>query len=181
MTRHAFFLACTAAFAGWGACLPALGAEPSLYALHVRWIDEFDRPLDLSALRDRPVVVAMEYSDCKFVCSSQWLKLQELQRWADGHRQDLQFVILSLDPPRDSPEAWRDYRKVRKLDRSNWHFLTADAAARDAASRVIGERWWFDEDHLMHDFRVVRLAADGRVAAVMTSFDQTPESFLGPP
>ena len=48
------------------------------------------------------------------------------------------FVSITLDPERDDPAALLAYASVRKLDLSNWSFLTGEADAIDAVLRAYG-------------------------------------------
>jgi protein SCO1/2 len=162
-----------------GPAVHAAGTGPGLFTIADPWLDEHDQRVALAAWRGRPVVVAMEYSACRFICSVAWRRLQEIQREADRRHLDMPFVILSIDPEHDTPAAWRDYRKARDLVRTNWHFLTGTRAMTSRAAALLGVRWWYDEDHLMHDFKIVRLDAEGRVAGVMTGYDEPVDVILG--
>jgi len=150
----------------------AAQAAPSLFSIEDHWVDEDGRRVQLQQWRGKPTVVAMEYSACRFVCSVYWRRLVQTQEEADRKGLDLQFVILSIDPENDSPALWRDYRKARDLTRRNWHFLTATRPVTTRAAGLLGVRWWYDEGHLMHDFKISRLALDGRVAKSVTGYDE---------
>jgi cytochrome oxidase Cu insertion factor (SCO1/SenC/PrrC family) len=147
-------------------------ARASLFSIADAWLDENGRPATLAQWRGRPTVVAMEYSACRFICSVYWRRLMQLQEEADRRNVELQFVILSIDPENDTPAQWRDYRRARELKRANWHFLTGTRAMTTRAAGLLGVKWWFDEGHLMHDFKIVRLEPDGAVGAALTSYDE---------
>jgi protein SCO1/2 len=147
-------------------------ARPSLFTIQEPWVDENGARVTLAQWQGRPTVVAMEYSACRFICSVYWRRLVEIQAEADRRGLALQFVVLSIDPENDSPELWREYRKARDLKRDNWHFLTGTRAMTNRAAGLLGVKWWYDEGHLMHDFKVVRLDAGGSVAAAMTTFTE---------
>jgi hypothetical protein len=49
------------------------------------------------------------------------------------------------------------------------------------AAALLGERWWYDEGHLMHDFKITRLDAQGRIAAAMTTYTQPAHELLVKP
>jgi protein SCO1/2 len=160
---------------GWAA------AVPSLFSVREPWVDEHGKLVQLERFRGQPVLVAMEYSACRFVCSAYWLRLQHLQQEADRRGLDLQFVILSIDPDNDNPASWRDYRQARALRRSNWHFLTASKPVTARVAGLLGVRWWYADGHLMHDFKIVRLAGDGSVDASMTRYDEPADLLLSRP
>lgn len=155
-------------------------ARPSLFAFDDAWVDEHGRTVRLAQWRGKPTVVAMEYSACRFVCSVAWRRLQQLQQEADRRGEALQFVVLSIDPENDSPAAWQDYRRARGLARDNWHFLTAGRGATTRAAGLLGVRWWYADGHLMHDFRIVRLDAEGAIRAAVDAYDADLQPLLAP-
>lgn len=155
-------------------------ARPSLFAFDDAWVDERGQTVRLAQWRGHPTVVAMEYSACRFVCSVAWRRLMQLQQEADRRGLALEFVILSIDPDNDSPAAWLDYRKARGLARVNWHFLTAGRGATTRAAGLLGVRWWYADGHLMHDYRIVRLDAQGTVGAAVDAYDENFEALLAP-
>ena len=167
--------------AGLLAAAGAACARPSLFAIEEAWLDEQGRPVALSHWRGRPTVMAMEYSACRFICSVYWRRLMDVQKEADRRHLDIEFVILSIDPENDSPQLWREYRKVRGLARQNWHFLTGTRAMTTRAAALLGVKWWFDEGHLMHDFKIVRLDAAGAIAAALTTYAEDVELLLSRP
>jgi cytochrome oxidase Cu insertion factor (SCO1/SenC/PrrC family) len=121
----------------------------------------------------------MEYTACRFVCSTAWRKLAEIQVEADRLQRPVRFVILSIDPANDTPALWREYRAARGLQgRGNWQFLTADRATTDAAARLLGVRWWLYDGAVMHDFRILRLDSQGRIVRALMAYDLSPGDFL---
>lgn len=162
-------------------CAGSAQAQPSLYTSGETWVDEDGQQVRLAQWRGKPTIIAMEYSACRFICSVYWRRLQQIQREADRRGLDLQFVILSIDPEHDSPAGWREYRKARDLSRRNWHFLTTSRPTTTRVAALLGVRWWYDEDHLMHDFKVVRVDAEGRIAGAVTTYDESIESLLAQP
>lgn len=97
--------------------------------------------------------------------------MEELQRLADARRVALSFVVVGIDPSLDRPIDWAAYRVDRKLNRSNWQFLTGDAMATRRLAARLGVRYWHYGDHVMHDFRIALLAPDGRLVATLNAPD----------
>ena len=165
-------------------CGPVRAASTtSLWALPGDFVDEQGRTRRLAEFAQPdgpPTVVAMEYTECRFVCSIAWRRLTDLQAEADRRGQAVRFVILSLDPARDTPALWREYRQMRGLKRDNWVFLTGTRNATDLAVQRLGVRWWLYNGAIMHDFRIVRLDAQGRVAKVLDNYDEPVGSLLTP-
>lgn len=163
------------------ACLLALcslAAQAGPLDIADAWTDDQDRAVKLSQWRGRPLVLAMEYADCRFMCSIQHRKLQEIQAEADRRKLDIDFVVLSLDPKRDTPAAWRKFREARDVKRPNWHFLTGTRAATDRAVLSLGVKWWYYDEHILHEINITRLAASGEVVKAMKTYDMSAAEFL---
>lgn len=153
---------------------PTLG----LWAVPGEFVDDGGQRLTLGRLAGPDTVVAMEYSACRFVCTTAWRKLSEIQAEADRRGLALRFVMISIDPASDSPALWREYRAARGLQRDNWVFLTGNRAATDAAARWLGVRWWWYDGQVMHDFRILRLDRQGQVRRAMLAHDLSAAQFL---
>ena len=161
-------------------CLHAAHAASALWQLPDLFVDEHGTRGPLAHWAGAQTVVTMEYSACKFVCTTNWRRLLEIQAEADRSGKSLRFLVISLDPAHDSPEQWRDYRKVRGLARDNWSFVTGSRAATDRVVALLGVKWWNFNDVIMHDFRVLRVDAKGEQLALMTRFDVPAAVFLAP-
>lgn len=157
-------------------CGLAVGANP--LALPDQWQTDNNATVTLAKWKGRAVILAMEFSNCRFICSINLQKLKEIQDEADKRKLELEFVIVSIDPAHDTPASWRSYRASRSLERTNWRFLTGDRAATERIAALLGVKWWYYDEHLMHDFKIFRLAPDGRIVGIMKTFDMTAAELL---
>jgi protein SCO1/2 len=122
--------------------------------------------------------MAMEFSECRFICSTSLRKLQEVHAEATRRKLDIEFVLVSLDPKNDTPAAWQKYRKARDLPHTNWTFLTGSRQATDRMVQALDVHWWYYDEHIMHDLKIVRLAPNGKIVGEMKTFDMTAAEFL---
>jgi protein SCO1 len=143
-----------------------------------RWRDDQARSYSLQALRGTPTVLTMAYGACRRVCSTSLRLLEGLQAVADERRIALNFVVVGIDPTQDLPADWADYRAARKLNRTNWQFLSGDEDSVRQMANQLGVRYWRYGDHTLHDFKIVLLSADGRVVRGIDRFDQRVEDLL---
>lgn len=164
MTLHRRSL--LAAVAGL-ATLRAHAAAPGAYSLGLGFVDDHGRSRALSEWQGRPVVLAMAYGACKRICSTTLRRLELLQQAAQQKGVALDFVVVSLDPSQDRPEDWAEYRRLRGLVGPNWCFLTGTSDATRRLAAFLGVRYWPYDGHVMHDFRIVRLAQDGSIAQAL--------------
>lgn len=169
---------------GLGAALLGLAlsarAASGLWALPGEFLDESGRARRLAEFAEGSelTIAAMEYTECRFVCSIAWRRLLDVQTEADKLGRKVRFLVISLDPEHDTPALWREYRKLRGIQRDNWVFLTGKRPATDQAIAQLGVHWWRYDGNLMHDFRIVRVGAQGQTVRVLDNYDQPPASLL---
>jgi cytochrome oxidase Cu insertion factor (SCO1/SenC/PrrC family) len=152
--------------------LAALGAgvhaaPPSVYALNLHFTDDRSAARELAEWQGRAVIITMGYGACRSVCSSTLRTLEELQADADRRGVAVDVIVASVDPAEDTPQAWAQYRRSRKLTRANWSFLSGSPGDTRRLARFLGLRFWRYDEHVMHDFRIVRVAPDGSIAATL--------------
>lgn len=145
----------------------AHAAPPSVYRTDLKFVDDQGAPRVLGEWRGRPVVIAMAYGACRSICSSTLRTMEELQATALRRGVTMDFVVVSIDPVQDTPEVWAEYRKVRRHLRSNWTFLSGDKDATRVLAGFLGVKFWSYDEHVMHDYKIVRLGPDGAIEAAL--------------
>jgi protein SCO1/2 len=120
---------------------PAEGA-PSLYDLDVELTDQHGSRTNLAALRGRPVVAAMVYSSCTTVCPRIAADMRQVEtHLAARGGEDVQLVLFSLDPERDTSEALRQFAATHRLTSERWRlFATSEDSVRELAA-ALGVRY----------------------------------------
>lgn len=162
------------------ALLLASGAALSanVYQRDFTLTNDEGQSVKLSSFSGRTVVMTMEYSKCRFMCTSTFTKLKEIRATADKHNIPLDIVVVSLDPENDTPAEWREYRKMRDLTGRHWHLLTPRKQDMAAIAQILGIKYWYMGEFLLHDFRLLRVGPQGDVIAEMNSYDVDSLRFL---
>lgn len=158
--------------------LPAAAAGLDAAVLKIALTDDRGRATSLGAWRGRPLIVTMEYANCRFLCSITLQRLKDVQAAADAAGRRFDFVVVSIDPRNDTPAAWTRYRKSRDLTRDNWSFVTASPEDTPVIAQALGIKYWLFDVHIMHDFRLLRLDGAGAIVKVMDSFDASVHDFV---
>jgi protein SCO1 len=118
-----------------------LDAE-SIYQLPTKFTDTHGKTRVLADFRGKPVVVAMIFTHCEFACP---VIIEDLQRFeaalSEGERDAANWVLISFDAERDTPEVLAAYAKKNKLDPSRWTLLHAEADGVREAAAVLGVRY----------------------------------------
>lgn len=157
---------------------PAWCAPFSFYTAPYSFTNDRAQTVHLSEWRGKPLILTMEYSNCRFMCTTTFSKMKAIQAAADQKKIQIDFMIISLDPKNDTPQAWQQYRISRDVDRSNWHLLTGSEVTTKEFAALIGIKYWTMDEHILHDFKIVRLNAKGEIEKAITDYDDEPDSLL---
>jgi protein SCO1/2 len=157
---------------------PAWSAPLNFYALPYAFTNDRNETVHLSQWRGKPLILTMEYSNCRFMCTTTFSKMKAIQAAADQKKMQIDFMIVSLDPKNDTPQAWHQYRISREVDRNNWHLLTGSEATTKEFANLIGIKYWTMDEHILHDFKIVRLNANGEIEKAITDYGDEPDSLL---
>jgi protein SCO1/2 len=160
------------------AACPAWSAPLNFYALPYAFTNDRNETVHLSQWRGKPLILTMEYSNCRFMCTTTFSKMKAIQDIADQKKIQIDFMVVSLDPKNDTPQAWQQYRISRDVNRSNWHLLTGSETTTKEFANLIGIKYWTMDEHILHDFKIVRLNAKGEVEKALTDYGDEPDSLL---
>lgn len=102
--------------------------------------DQDGKTFWLGQTRGKVVVLGMIYTHCPDVCPLITARMMELQQRvaAEGRSNEVFFITITFDPERDTPEVLRRYAQVRKIDLSNWAFLTGDPTTIRHLTEILG-------------------------------------------
>jgi protein SCO1 len=98
---------------------------------------------DLASLKGKVVVVSFVYTTCNGACPATTLTLGRIQKALQQAKlwgTSVEFVSISLDPERDTPEVLKRYAQVFNADLGNWHFLTGSRS--DVQSVIAAWGMW---------------------------------------
>lgn len=89
-------------------------------------VDQDGREVTQSVLDGRVTLVDYFFSDCPFVCPGLTAAMLRLSDALEGT--DVQFLSVSVNPTRDTPQRLKEYGSRYGADFSRWRFLTGDPA-----------------------------------------------------
>lgn len=98
--------------------------DESLYALGSAWTDQEGTEIRLPDLQGRRIMMSMVFTNCHYACP---IIVHDMKRIKQDLPQDvaadLHFVLVSLDPERDDPEALARFARAYGLDADQWTLL----------------------------------------------------------
>ena len=114
----------------------------SLYDLPSAWRDQRGAAVRLPSLAGRVRVVAMVYTSCHATCPLIVGDLKRIEASLPADRRDdVGFVLVSLDPARDTPGRLAEWAERTRLDPARWTLLNGDADAVRELAAALGVRY----------------------------------------
>ena len=137
----------------------------SVYDLPSPWRDQDGRDRPLASLAGRTQVMAMVYTNCTHTCPTIVAEMQRLQAALPAEARDgVGFVLVSLDPARDTPEQLKKFAASFRLDLAAWTLLTGDDEQVRELAALLGIRYRAEADaQISHSNTYLVLDADGRM------------------
>jgi protein SCO1/2 len=136
----------------------------SLGDLTATWRDQagIARPL-LGADDGRLAVVTMAYTNCTVSCPRLIADLKRIEGALTGaQRARVEFVMVSLDPARDTPARLAGFARGLHLDPAAWTLLTGSADDVRELAAALGVRYVMEANgEVSHTNRIVVLDAAG--------------------
>ena len=118
---------------------PAKYSEKSLYSLNSLWTSDVRREVKLEVLRGRPQVIALFFTRCEHSCPLIVADLKVIDKALPiGVREKVDFLLVTIDPERDTPEALRAFRAKHELPTERWTLLRGSAEATRQLAGMVG-------------------------------------------
>jgi len=165
--------AASCAFAASPAAVPAqpatvAAAVPgnSIYQLAVPLTDQNGRTSQLDERRGHPMLVAMFYTSCKFVCPMLIEALRETEaKLGPEDRKELSILMVSIDPAHDTVAVLRQTADERHLDGAHWTLARTDATHLRKLAAVLGVQYRaLANGDFNHTSSLILVDSEGRIA-----------------
>ena len=114
-------------------------SENSIYLLNAKWKDQDGNSVELKKFAGKKVVLAMIYTSCPSACPVIVNEMQKLEAYIPkGEISSYRFVLVSIDPDRDTPQKLTQFAMERNLDKKNWTLLTGSKNEVAELAELIG-------------------------------------------
>lgn len=166
-----------AAFVALGALTANALPPDSIYQLGDTYTDQNGKDFKLSERKGRVQVVSMFYGTCRFACPLIVASMNAVRRElpkADQGQVDL--MLVSFDPERDTVEALAKYYRDRRLDSNAWTFARSSSDAVRKLAAILDIRYRQRDDlEFDHANVLVLLDREGRIKARTSEIGQEPD------
>lgn len=169
-----------------GTAAPAATVAPialpgdSVYQLDAALTDQGGREFKLAELRGQPVLIAMFYTSCKYVCPLIVDSMVRVERaLTDAERARVHLVLVSFDADHDTPQTLREIATQRHLDASRWTLSRTDATSVRKLAAVLGVQYRATADGGFNHSSIVSLLDQrGRIVARSTRMNEADAELL---
>jgi protein SCO1/2 len=161
-------------------CRPSLPAgkpaDRSLYQLESTWTSDVGRKVKLSVLRGRPQILAMFFSNCEYACPILVNEMKKLEaRLPKDVLAKVDFVLVSFDTKRDTPEALATYRRKENLATERWTLLRGNNDDVRELAALLGVNYAQDpRGQFAHSNIITLLNAEGEIVFQHNGLNQDP-------
>ena len=155
-------------------------ADWSVYNLESAWRDQAGRERRLGSLAGRVQVVALVYTSCPYTCPRIVGEMKRMEAAVAGERPDaVGFVLVSIDPARDTPGQLARFAEGARLDPARWTLLAgADPDVLELAA-LLGLKYRREgETELSHSNTLTVLDRHGVVVHQQPSLEAGREETL---
>ena len=148
--------------------------DKSLYQLDSVWTSDVGREVKLGVLRGRPQVVAMFFAHCEYACPIIVENMRAIERALPAAlREQVDFLLVSFDTERDTPEALHAYRAKMKLATAHWTLLRGRGDDVRELAALLGINYQRDaRGQFSHSNVITILNAEGEVAFQQTGLNK---------
>lgn len=157
----------------------AASASRSLYAVPLVWRTDRGETVALDRWKGKSVVLTMVFTSCQATCPLTMAKLVEIQKQFAREKRTAEFVIVSFDPVRDTPERLAAYRQSTNHSNANWTFLVGSEEDTRMLAMLLGIKYSRNpiSGDIMHDNKIVLLDGAGAITKELLGLDASIEDF----
>jgi protein SCO1 len=131
---------------------------------NVTFTDQFGKPVALSSLKGKLVLVDFIYTSCASVCPRITGRMNQVAKKLGAEvGQDVTIVSFTLDPEHDTPQKLRNYAEAQGITGNGWLFLTGEPALIDqelARFQLVRQRE--SDGSVTHNVAAFLVGPDGR-------------------
>lgn len=141
-------------------------APESVYQLDATLTNQSGEQHHLDKHRGHPVLVTMFYGSCPMACPLLIDTMRSIERTVSpADRARMRFLLISIDPDRDSVANLNALATSRKLDTSRWTLARTDETSVRKIAAVLGIQYRkLPDGGYNHSSIVTLLGPDGTIA-----------------
>lgn len=158
---------------------PAQATAFSIYDLETTWQDQQSRTITLGDLAGRPRVIAMVYTNCAYACPRILKDMKRIEGELRAEGIDAGYVMVSIDPQRDTPQRLHEYAQSTLLEPKDWTLLRGTSDGTLELAALLGVRYRQTSDTDFEHSNVITLVdAEGRIVHRQLGLNAEPDELV---
>lgn len=152
-------------------------SDESIYNLDTDWKKQDGTMMKLTDLKGKTVVAAMVFTHCESACPRIVADIQRIEK-ESVNKSDIQYVLISMDPERDTPERFKEFAAERQLG-SNWIMLSSGQEATDEIANVLGVKIKkLSDGGFDHSNTIYVIDKNGNIVFAQEGLEQEPSATI---
>ncbi|MBW6489668.1 MAG: SCO family protein [Lentimicrobium sp.] len=154
-------------------------SDQSVFLLDSEWENYRDEKKILSDYQGKVIVGAMIFTHCPSACPRLVADLKIIESLlTEDERSKVRFLLISMDPERDTPEQMRKFATDHRLNES-WEMIRSDKASTMEIANVLGVRIKPLKDGGFDHSNVIQiLNPEGEIVFQQQGLNNNPEESL---
>jgi protein SCO1/2 len=155
-------------------------SDNSIYQLKSIWRDENNTEVSLNKFYGKKVILSMIYTNCTIACPVIVNEMQRLEALIPGNAvNNYNFVVVSIDPKRDTPSRMKKFAEDRNLNLKRWTLLTGSVYNIAELAQAIGFRYKENQSGLFkHSNLITFINTKGEITDKIEGLNPKNEEFL---
>jgi len=140
-------------------------SDNSFYLLEGNWKSEKNKTINWSSLKGNNYVMSMIFTNCTYACPVIVNNLKKVEAGLSSKDlKKVKFLLVSIDPERDTPEALLKFANRFNLDLNKWQLLTSGESNVSELAAVLGFKYKKEIDgSFSHSNIITVLNKDGEI------------------
>lgn len=155
-------------------------SDQSIYNVSSSWKDRHGQELMLNSLQGEVQVVAMLYTHCEFACPRILADMKRIRdSLSENELQQSNFVIVSIDPDRDTPERLTQFAEENNLSDEQWTLLNGDKGDILELAALLGFKYKrISDTDFTHSNMITVLNKQGEIAFQRNRLGDNPSDII---
>lgn len=152
-------------------------ASESVYLLDSDWLTQDGKDIKLASLQGKVVVAAMVFTHCESACPRIVADMQHIEKEV-GNSPDVVYLLISMDPERDTPQRFVEFAKERQLG-EHWTMISSNQDNTDEIANVLGAKIKkLSDGGFDHSNAIYLLDREGNIAFVQEGLNQNADQII---
>lgn len=122
-------------------------SDYSLFQLDSEWKTEENQTIQLDHFKGKTTVMAMIFANCTYACPIIVNDMKKLENsLTKNELNSTNFLLVSIDPERDTPEALKEFAERYNLDFKKWKLITGNESGVSELAATLGFKYRKEKD-----------------------------------